>query len=232
MSLKIIVATHKEYDIPNKEYLLPVHAGAALTENNLPYQRDDEGLNISNKNKTYCELTALYWAYKNIKDDYIGLCHYRRYFDLDNVDINQYDVILPKKRHYYIETVYDQFKHAHGSIGLDTAREVIKENYPDYLDSFDKQMNRKSLHIYNMFVMKYDLFIDYCNFLFDVLEKIEKQLGDVDRLYGFTGERLLDIYLETNNVEYKEVIIINSERINWIKKISNFLKRKFKNQSA
>lgn len=230
MSLKIIVATHKEYDIPNKEYLLPVHAGAALTENNLPYQRDDEGLNISNKNKTYCELTALYWAYKNIKDDYIGLCHYRRYFDLDNVDIDQYDVILPKKRHYYIETVYDQFSHAHGSIGLDTAREVIKENYPDYLESFDKQMNKESLHIYNMLIMKYNLFINYCKFLFDVLSKVEDKLGDIDRLYGYIGERLLDVYLDKNNIEYKEVNVISTESTNWVKKIYEFLRRKIENK--
>ena len=227
MDLKIIVATHKEYDIPNKEYLLPVYAGATLTEKDLPYQRDDEGINISYKNKTYCELTALYWAYKNIKADYIGLCHYRRYFDIDNTDICKYDVVLPKKRHYYIETVYDQFKHAHGSIGLDTAREVIKENYPDYLDSFDKQMNSKSLHIYNVFIMKYDLFINYCDFLFDILSKVENKLGDVDRLYGYIGERLLDIFLDKNSIEYKEVNVINTEKINWVKKVYEFLRRKY-----
>lgn len=229
MDIKIVVATHKKYDIPNYDYLLPVHVGSAMSNINLPYQRDDEGLNISNKNNTYCELTGLYWAYKNIKADYIGLCHYRRYFDIDNIDISKYNVILPKKRHYYIETVYDQFKHAHGSVGLDTAREVIKEYYPEYLNSFDTQMNSRSLHIYNMFIMKYDLFIDYCDFLFDVLNKIENKLGDVDRLYGYIGERLLDVYLSKNNTEYKEVKVNNTEPINWVKKIYEFLRRKIKN---
>ena len=60
--------------------------------------------------------------------------------------------------------------------------------------SYNKQMNNRSLHIYNMFIMKYDIFIDYCDFLFDVLNKVEDKLGDVDRLYGYLGERLLDIY--------------------------------------
>jgi len=229
MDIKIIVATHKKYDIPNKDYLLPVHVGSAISSINLPYQRDNEGINISNKNKTYCELTGLYWAYKNIKADYIGLCHYRRYFDIDNIDISKYNVILPKKRHYYIETVYDQFKHAHGSVGLDIAREVIKEHYPEYLNSFETRMNSRSLHIYNMFIMKYDLFINYCDFLFDVLNKIENKLGDVDRLYGYIGERLLDVYLNKNNIEYREVNVINTESINWVKKIYEFLRRKIKN---
>lgn len=227
IDLRIVVATHKEYDIPEKEYLLPVHAGASISNIDLPYQKDNVGINISNKNKNYCELTALYWAYKNLKADYIGLCHYRRYFDLDDIDISKYEVILPKKRHYYIETVYDQFKHAHGSIGLDTVRNILNRDYPDYIDSFDKQMNQRSLHIYNMFIMKYDLFIDYCDFLFDVLEKTEKELGDVDRLYGYLGERLLDVYLDKKNIEYKEVKVINTENINWIKKGYNFLKRKY-----
>lgn len=227
IDLKIIVATHKEYDIPEKEYLLPVHAGAAISNIELPYQKDDEGINISDKNKTYCELTALYWAYKNIKADYIGLCHYRRYFDIDDLNISKYDVILPKKRHYYIETIYDHFKHAHGSIGLDIVKEIIQEDYNEYLDSFDNQMNKKSLHIYNMFIMKYDLFINYCDFVFDILEKTENKLGDVDRLYGFIAERLLDVYLDKNNISYKEVRVINTEKINWPKKIINFLRRKF-----
>ena len=192
----------------------------------LPYQRDDEGDNISKKNNTYCELTALYWAYKNLKADYIGLCHYRRYLDINNIDINKYDVILPKKRHYYIETVYSHFKHAHGSKPLDIVEEVIEEIYPEYAESYKKQMNKSSLHLYNMFIMKYDIFIDYCDFLFDILGKTEEQLGDFDRIYGHIGERLMDVYLNRNNVICKEVSVINIEPINWFKKIIDFIYRK------
>ena len=43
MDLKVIVATHKRYDIPKRNYLYPVFAGAALSKEDLPYQRDDEG---------------------------------------------------------------------------------------------------------------------------------------------------------------------------------------------
>ncbi len=228
MDIKVIVATHKEYDLIKEDYYLPVFVGSAISNKNLPYQRDDEGENISDKNKTYCELTALYWAYRNLKADYIGLCHYHRYLDIKNIDIGKYDVILPKKRHYYIETVYDQYKHAHGSVGLDLAREVIQNDYPNYLKSFDEHMKKRSLHIFNMFIMKYEIFSDYCDFLFDVLFKIEKELGDVDRIYGHISERLLDVYLNKNKVAYHEVRLIETEKINWPKKILTFLERKFK----
>ena len=50
---------------------------------------DDEGDNISNKNKTYCELTAQYWAWKNMEADYYGFFHYRRYFHLIQMRIRK-----------------------------------------------------------------------------------------------------------------------------------------------
>ena len=227
MSVKIIIATHKEYDMPKEENYIPVFVGSALTDLDLPYQRDDEGENISIKNKSYCELTGLYWAYKNLKADYIGLCHYRRYLDLKDIEIEKYDIILPKKRHYYIETVYDQFGHAHGYHALDIVREIIKEEHPVYLTSFDTCMRRKSLHIYNMFVMKFEFFVLYCDFLFDVLFKAEQQLGNVDRLYGYLSERLLDVFIEANRYDYIERKVIETEKTNWPKKIFTFLKRKY-----
>ncbi|XCF07367.1 DUF4422 domain-containing protein [Tamlana crocina] len=44
---------------------------------------DATGNNISNKNENFCELTASYWITQNCTDqEYVGLCHYRRYFNL------------------------------------------------------------------------------------------------------------------------------------------------------
>ena len=44
------------------------------------FQKDNTGENISAKNPMYCELTGLYWAWKNLDADYLGLVHYRRHF--------------------------------------------------------------------------------------------------------------------------------------------------------
>ena len=82
-NIKIIVATHKKYQMPDDEMYLPVQVGSELNDN-LGYQKDNDGENISKKNPYYCELTGLYWAWKNLDADYIGLCHYRRIFDVDS----------------------------------------------------------------------------------------------------------------------------------------------------
>ncbi len=80
MDVKIAVAYHKEGFIVNHPYLIPVQAGKAISKKNLHIQGDDEGDNISWKNLWYCELTVLYWLWKNTKADYKGLIHYRRSF--------------------------------------------------------------------------------------------------------------------------------------------------------
>ena len=80
MKIRIIVATHKPYRMPENSLYLPLLVGA---ENNKPTwtgRRDNEGENISAKNPHYCELTGLYWAWKNLDTDYVGLVHYRRHF--------------------------------------------------------------------------------------------------------------------------------------------------------
>lgn len=234
MNIKILVATHKEYKMPDDDMYLPVFVGAACSDLNLPYQRDDEGDNISFKNKTYCELTGIYWAYKNLKAEYIGLNHYRRYFkykgkllDKETAEalLSEFPIILPKKRHYYIETVYSQYLHAHDD-DLAVVKNILEEKYPEYLLAFNKVMNRRCVHLFNMFIMKKEYFEGYCSFLFTLLQDCEVQLQDKPRVYGFLAERMLDVYLEKNHYSYKEISVLNTESQHWIKKIVAFLRRK------
>ena len=81
MDCTIYVITHKEIeDIKDSEYkTLLVGATKNDTFPN-DYEHDDRGENISYKNDSYCELTGLYWIWKNIHTEYIGLVHYRRFF--------------------------------------------------------------------------------------------------------------------------------------------------------
>ena len=79
MDIKILIAMHKPYWTPEDDVYLPLQVGSALHPHFLPVT-DDSGDNISAKNPGYCEMTGLYWAWKNLKADYVGLCHYRRYF--------------------------------------------------------------------------------------------------------------------------------------------------------
>ena len=240
--------------MPEDSVYLPLHVGAEgkIDENGNPldlgYQKDNTGENISHKNKHFCELTGLYWAWKNLDADYVGLAHYRRHFTLKKGKdkkslpitrdellkmLEKNDVILPKKRHYYIEINYNQYSHAHHAVDLDTTRAIIAEKYGAYLKSFDDNMKRRSCHIFNMFIMKKDLFDDYCRWLFDILFELEKRLdissyNDNDsRVFGFVSERLLDVWLNTNRIRYKEIPYVFMEDQNWLKKGTDFLKRKF-----
>lgn len=126
MHIKILIATHKQCKLPKDKLYLPVRVGSALSNNDFKYQRDNIGNNISNKNPYFCELTALYWGWKNLNSDYIGLVHYRRYLGLKKKKekINgvltseqaeklceKYDIILPQKRRYYIESLWSHYAH-------------------------------------------------------------------------------------------------------------------------
>ena len=87
-TVKIIVAAHKVFRMPQDEMYIPLHVGAQGKSGpngeplDLGYVKDNTGDNISLKNPGYCELTGLYWAWKNLSSDYIGLAHYRRHFSL------------------------------------------------------------------------------------------------------------------------------------------------------
>lgn len=249
--IKIIVATHKKYEMPLDNMYVPIFLGSAVNnaKNGVNYLHDDEGENISDKNFSFCELTGLYWAWKHLKADYIGIVHYRRHFRgslfgnkfrkvltsqqadklLDNVS-----VLLPKRRHYYIESNMSQYIHSHNSIALTETEFVIKRFYPDYICSFNYIMKKTSGHRFNMFIMKYNIFYDYCKWLFDVLFKVEEKLdistwsSTEQRVYGYLGERLLDVWIHKNSIKYKDIPYMFMERQNWPKKILKFLIRKMK----
>lgn len=247
MKACIIVATHKRSPMPSSSLYLPVQAGAAIHPP-LPYQSDAVGDSISAKNAGFCELTALYWAWKNLDADYLGLCHYRRYLaphrfgfrrsvPLTVADaalfLRTAPVLLPKKRNYYIETGYNQYVHAHHEQDLVLTRTILSERYPEYVTAFDTTLLRTKGHRFNMFLMRRDLLDIYCTWLFDVLFALEERLDTSDysdydkRVFGFVGERLLDVWIETNHIVYHELPVLHTESQHWLRKGSAFLKRKF-----
>ena len=244
--IKVIVATHKPYWMPSDELYVPVRVGAEGKED-LGFTPDNTGDNISFKNANYCELTGLYWAWKNLDCEYLGLAHYRRHFTVlrgtsDRRDIltleqarglfQNVDALLPKKRNYWIESNYSQYAHAHHAIDLDETRRIVEEKYPDYLEIYDSSMKKTTGHRFNMFIMKKELADAYCAWLFDILFELEKRLDISDysandkRVFGFVSERLLDVWLEQNHIKCKDIPYIFLEKENWITKGVNFILRK------
>lgn len=84
--LKIFIANHKENNyIPECDFIQPVQVGAAFSKKQFDgMDKDNTGINISEKNPMYCELTAQYWAWKNIDVEYYGFFHYRRYLSFND----------------------------------------------------------------------------------------------------------------------------------------------------
>ena len=250
--IKIMVAAHKKYQMPANSIYIPVHVGAEGKEP-IGYTPDNTGDNISAKNANYCELTGLYWMWKNSMADVIGLAHYRRYFTMKKPSpfakaddkwkciatekqirmmLKKAPIILPKKRNYYIETNYSQYAHAHHAIDLDMTREIILQKYREYLSAFDSNMKLTKKHRFNMFIMESKYVDEYCAWLFHILFELEKR-RDIStyskndaRVFGFVSERLLDVWLDTKVYMYVEMPVVFMEDEHWLIKGTNFIKRK------
>ena len=252
-NIKILVATHKKYKMSaDTSVYLPIHVGCEGKED-LGFQGDNSGENISTLNPYYCELTGLYWAWRNLDCDYLGLVHYRRYFtkmakrynesiNIDDVILNRYEieellknseVIVPKRRKYYIETLYSHYDHTFDGTHLDLARTMIEMKSPEYLPSFDKVMKQRSGYMFNMFIMKKELADDYFTWLFPVLDSMYESMdlsGLTDfeaRLFGRVSEILFNVWLDKNNLKVKEVPFMYMDKVNLFKKGMSFLMAKF-----
>lgn len=242
MNIKVVIAAHKPYEMPTDPMYLPVHVGAA-GKDSIGYQRDDEGENISQKNPAYCELTGIYWAWKNLDADYVGLAHYRRHFGksrdrvLDTATaealLGKADVILPAKRKYYIENLYSHYVNTLHAEPLDKTFEIVKEKCPDYYLEMQKLHTRTSAHMFNMFIMKKEHFDAYCEWLFDILGELENRVDSTQydtfhaRFYGRVSELLLDVWLDKNGIKSVDYPFVYMEKIDWFKKGKSFLMAKF-----
>ncbi len=250
--LKIIIATHKLYNIPDDDIYFPIFVGSIGKKDILNYQRDDEGANISEKNNNYSELTGVYWAWKNLDADFIGVAHYRRHFARGNywkksiAHSEDFDgklqvgtVIVPRKRKYYIETLYSHYSHSHYEQHLIETKRIIGILYPNYLNSYDKVMSQRSGYMFNMFIMSKEDLNDYCEWLFSILFELENcvDIRNYDsfqgRLFGRVSELLLNVWIEENQKKVCEIPWIYTERINKVNKVKSFLgakllKKKFK----
>ena len=255
----IIVAAHKKYRMPEDPMYLPLYIGAATGRRQDPgYQRDDEGENISAKNPCYCELTGLYWAWKHLDSDYIGLAHYRRHFrgrgrgDVWNRILKSEELLpqlgktklfLPRKQYYVIETLYSHYAHTHYIEHLDKTRQILEEKYPEYVDAFDDVMKRRSGHMFNMMICEKSLLGEYCAWLFDILFTLEQRVSAGEysffqgRYCGRVGEIILNVWVEqqlrTGRIkrgEVKTLPYLYTEKVNWLRKTARFLKAKFWNR--
>lgn len=233
--MKIYVVTHKKFNPPKIMGYIPIQVGKINTNEKLGYISDDTGINIAEKNSTYCELTALYWMWKNdVSNENIGLCHYRRYFTTNpfstlekyyisekfvDEHLKKVDIILPQK--VYLKTsVAEKYSLTNAGFqkDLDTVRDVIQKEFPEYLSSYDKVMNGNQQYFWNMFITRHKLMNDYCEWLFSIMSKVEN-LTNLEgysvrqkRIFGYISERLLNVWVEKNKLSIYECPVVQSDQ--------------------
>ncbi len=199
----IAICYHKEFEFLKNDVLKPIQVGASLSQVDLGIEKDNTGDNISEKNKNFCELTALYWMWKNSNADIKGLMHYRRLFDLacnrvrryngfpENITeilhlnkdcllsvFKDYDVILPEMKVMpKYKSNYLHYKKKHIISDMDKVFEIIKEKHPQYYQTAVEVIkNNNHMYLFNMFVAKTEIFNDYAAWLFDILFTLEKEI--------------------------------------------------------
>lgn len=201
--IKLFVCCHQRFEVPKHPLLVPIQVGAALAKHHFDgFQHDDFGDSISEKNRSYCELTAQYWAWKNMDADYYGFFHYRRYlypdtnakrpyriegdpseellkslnFDRIEALIPQYDLIAPmgENMHISVQEHYADAKH-HRRKDLTLIEEIIREKNPECVPAMEQYLNGVTCYFGNIYVMSKEIFRDYCAWLFPILEEFDRR---------------------------------------------------------
>ena len=221
-TLRIYIMTHVPFRAPQDPIYRPLHVGRALKED-LGYQGDNTGDNISALNPYYSELTGLYWVWKNVRDaEYVGLCHYRRYFLngqnrlMTRADflplLERYDLIVSE--HVESERCYrDVYAEAHNIHDLDAVGDAIAELYPGCLPFFREALEGKKAYCGHLFVTQKTLFDEYAAWLFSVFDRASEQI-DVSsydayhkRVYGFLSEQLIYVWIRWRGLSWHEAHI-------------------------
>ena len=201
--IKLFVSCHRPFSVPKHPLLNPIQVGTSLSGARFPgFLHDDEGENISAQNPSYCELTAQYWAWKNVRADYYGFFHYRRYLYpdtgarrpyriegaptpelLDRLGygrfselIGRYDLILPRGEdmHLPVRAHYAGAPFHHGE-DLDLMEALIRERCPDYVPAMEEYLGGTRCYFGNIFIARQAVFEDYCGWLFPLLAEFDRR---------------------------------------------------------
>lgn len=168
---------------------------------------------------------------------YIGFFHYRRYLDfsrggpynsseikmlpykiVDNpynlsysenqiyTSISEFDVIVPLPE-YTGTKVLIRYSEMHRAEDLEIVSNIIDELFFEYSEAKNIYLNKKEEFYCNMFIMKKELFNDYCNWLFSILSEYDKRvINKPKNANGYIGERLLGIYITYLETQGKKKI--------------------------
>lgn len=219
MDTRMYIMTHKDFTKPEGDMYKVLQVGKEIGKE-LPYDGDNIGDNISEKNRNFCELTGIYWLWKNVSCDIIGICHYRRYFvwnedfiqkkEIESL-LSKYDVITPYSGSSKYENNWQHYEHTHIKKDMEVCRNILEKLAPDYLHAFDYVMSSNLECLGNMVITRKITFDEYCSWMFPILFELEKNI-DISgydeyqaRIFGFISERLFRVWLINNKYKVFEM---------------------------
>ena len=227
----IYIVTHKRVDLPKLKGYRAIQVGGA--PDSFPgCLRDNTGDNIADKNAGYCELTAMYWIWKNADDPYKGLAHYRRYFGRRSLssrvgDILGYDALVAllegrdmlaaKPAVYHVDARAQLLMDCCTPETFSKLEATVEALSPTYMDAFRAFFASNRAAQYNMLFCRRGLFDDYCAWVFPILFSLEDQVDLTGaniyqkRLFGFVSERLLNVFMLHNGVCVKYLPVVSTE---------------------
>lgn len=256
MSAKVYVTYHKKAHIIRNSILEPIQVGKGKDILGCEL-RDNRGENISDRNNRYCEMTAAYWARQNAIDyDYIGLLHYRRFFDFRQCSLSvdqwgvtkwpgftsdfesrfgldqetiveaicDYDIVLPKKwnvQNAGLKNIAEHYSSAryHHKSDLLLCRDAVARLCPEYLPFWREYLKGHEGWFNNMFVLRKEIFINYIDWLFPILEEVERLIpfecynDQESRVLGYLAERLQNVWLLHYMEKHPEAKVLELDRI-------------------
>ena len=202
--------------------------------------KDNTENNISDLNVFINEITGLFWIWKNTNDDYVGLCHYRRFLTTDTDNsyafekivtdqqvkelLKSYDILIGKAVFFGMtqkELLINDCDENLANLGLMITERYLSEIQPDYLESFNYVWTQSIIWRSHLFITRHYVFNAYCSWLFsffieatkEVIQAaaLEEQEKSSKRLMGYIGERMLSVWLYKQNLRIKELSIMQIE---------------------
>ena len=204
-NVDIFIYSHIPFKPATNDHVYKVlttsHEDASKFNTDLEIFRDYTGKNIADKNIMYNEYSGLYWIWKNYPTkDYVGLNHYRRMYTTSKNELMEFDkmptiddvfakykIILNRRFELrwwngmpnggQLATNREWYEFWHNIDDLNLLGEIINEKYPKYTDGYEKMCNAKYLYPCSLFTMPTELFEEYCEYIFGVLDEFRKRRG-------------------------------------------------------
>lgn len=208
-NITIYTCCHKDYKdigVNNPVYKL-ISDKDIKNESSLELVKSDGFLD----NRMWSELTQIYyvWKHSELQTDWIGLSHYRRYFEFLN-DIPELTKPVIAKHLMNAYNNYMQYDICHNSNDLLNTMNIIRTKKSEYYPAFIEMLDSHVYFPYNMFILPKVLFNEYCKFIFEVLEEFDNVIGvnndytNMIKYIGLHREKFIEKSFYPNNTyEYQ-----------------------------